>query len=223
MDHQQRFSPATSAKLGTPKRRGPSEEDLAFTEWLAQCPRMDLASWVRACSGQGALSAAPWALKADGPMTPRDFVQILCSLGLFEPAGATRPGACDVVSVYDKYVSVPPATLDASGKIVPSTKVLVKFCAPQYRGMVIKRLRGEPANLTASESGEVFSKITQVQGFSEGYCPPGEPSPGEDIGTFNNVEHLVLCPSAGFDLNARNYSPYSPALFHVSGEAWSTC
>jgi hypothetical protein len=156
-------------------------------------------------------------------MTPQDLIQILCALGAFEPLGATRPGACDVVSHYLKFITVPPATFDANGKLVPSTGVLVKFCAPQYRGLVIKRLRGAPANLTAAESGQVFSKITQAQGFSEGYCPPGEPSPGEDIGTFNNVEHLVLCPGAGFDLAARNFSPYSPAVFRVSAEAWSTC
>ncbi len=221
MDHQQRFAPATAAKLGSPKK-GVSFEDKAFTEWLAQCPKMELSSWVRACMGQGSLPAAPWALK-DGPMTPKDFVQILCAIGAFEPLGAIRPGACDVVSVYEKFVTVPPATINAAGEVVPSTEVLVKFCAPGYRGMVIERLRGEPANLTAAESGEVFSKITQVQGFSEGYCPPGEPSPGEDIGTFNNVEHLVLCAGAGFDLNARNHSPFSPAVFHVTGRAWSTC
>lgn len=223
-----RFNPAVSAtplrggqKKGFEARLGgPSNDKL--TEWLASCPQMSLASYMRACMGKGGFPAAPWA-QEDRPTTVRDIVSILCALGVFEPAAAERPGACDVVSVFQKGIELPPATIAPDGKIIPSEGKLATFCAPADKSLVIHRLRALPSNLTASESGEVFSKIMQVMGFSEGFCPPGEPAAGSDLGTFQNVEHIVLCPGSSYDIHARNYSPYSPALFHVHAEAWATC
>jgi hypothetical protein len=227
---QSNFTPAVPGtpigprKLGGPASLlgGASQDNGKLEEWLAQCPRMDLASFVRSCMGKGALPAAPWA-QDGGPVTAQELVSILCALGAFEPLGATRPGACDLVTPYDKIVEVPPASIDMNGKITPSTEKLVRFCAPQDKSLVIHKLRGTPANLTAATSGQVFSKVMQVMGFSEGFCPPGEPGDGNDLGTFQNIEHVVLCPGSGFDLHARNSDPYSPALFHVSGESWATC
>jgi hypothetical protein len=210
------------SRLGAQALLGAPQDNGKLEEWLAQCPRMDLASFVRSCMGKGSLPAAPWA-QNNGPVTAQELVSILCTLGAFEPLGATRPGACDVVTPYDKMVEVPPATFDAVGKIVPSMAKLVRFCAPQGKSLVISKLRGLPANLTAATSGEVFSKVMQVMGFSEGFCPPGEPGDGDDLGTFQNIEHVVLCPGSGFDLHARNHDPFSPALFHVSAESWATC
>jgi len=191
-------------------------------EWLAECPQMSLGSYIRACMGKGGFPAAPWA-DGDRPTTVRDLVSILCYLGEFEPAGASRPGACNLVTVFDKGIGLPPATIGPDGKVIPSTGKLIKICAPADKSLVVHKLRGLPANLTASESGSVFSKVMQVMGFSEGFCPPGEPGDGGDIGTFQNIEHVVLCPGAGFDLYARNYSPFSPALFSVHAEMWATC
>lgn len=194
-----------------------------LAEWLATCPKMDMTSFVRACFGKGALPAAPWA-ESDKPITTRDVVSILCSLGLFEPAAASRPGACDIVTIYDRIVEVPAATIDATtGKVIPAIKELVKFCAPADKSQVVKVARVTPANLTASQSGEAFSKVMQVMGFSENFCPPGEPSSGTNIGAFQTVEHIILCPKAGFDLHARNHDPFSPAQFHIFVEAWGAC
>ena len=201
---------------------GNSQRDDKLSEWLALCPKMDVGSFMRACMGKGSLPAAPWA-RQDQPLSIQNVVSVLCALGYFEPAGLTRPTGCDLRMIYDKTVEVPPATLDANGKVVPSEAKLVRFCAPSHRSLVVDKLRALPANLTATESGEVFSKTQQVMGFSEGFCPAGEPGDGDDLGTFQMAEHVVLCPEAGFDLHARNHDPFSPALFHVFAESWATC
>lgn len=222
-----RFTPAV-APIGA-ARRGPAallggsqKRNDKLAEWLAKCPKMDTASFMKACFGKGGLPAAPWA-NEDHPITTQEVVSILCALGRFEPEGTRRPTACDPVFIYDKTVEVAPATIDAEGKITPSINKLVRFCAPSDRSLVVDELRAFPANLTAAEFGEVFVKTMQVMGFSEGFCPPGEPGDGDGLGTFQMVEHLVLCPGAGFDLHARNPDPFSPALFHIFARAWTTC
>lgn len=203
----------------------PSAAD-AFTQWALSCPKIPLQDYVQACFGRGNIAQllAPWASKT-GPISAQEFVSLLCALGAFEPLGATRPGACDIVTSFDDVVEVPPATFNAEGDVVPSTKVLIKICAPAHRSLVVNYIEGIAANLTAWESGELFSKSMQVPGFSEMFCPPGEPGPGSssDEGVFSQVRRIVLCPGAGFDLSARNHSPYSPALFHVKATMWSTC
>jgi len=197
-----------------------------FAEWVLSCPKIPLQQYVQFCFGQRNRPnlLGPWAHKNE-PITTQDLVSILCALGAFEPLGATRPGACDVVTSFDDMVEVPPATLDEDGEVVPSSRVLIKICAPAHRSLVVHFLEGIAANLTAWESGEVFSKAMQVPGFSEMFCPPGEPGPGSptDQGVFSQVRRIVLCPGAGFDLSARNHNLFSPALFHIKGVMWSTC
>lgn len=195
----------------------------AVAAWVAACPRLSLADYVQSCFGKKnkALPAAPYA-QNDEPISAKDLVSILCTIGLFEPRGATEPRACDIVTLFDKTVEVPPAEI-VDGKVKPSDKKLIKICAPQHRSLVVSELRGLPANLTASESGQVFSRAMQVHGFSEAFCPAGEAGDGNEIGTFANVEHVVLCPGAGFDLFGRNFDPFSPALFHISAKMWGTC
>jgi len=193
--------------------------------WATSCAKVSVAAYCAYCHGRSKVSPTiPWSLKTD-PVTIQDIVSVLCALGLFEPAGAHRPGICDIVTSFDDMVEVPPATFDAEGNVVPSTKVLIKICAPAHRSLVVDFLEGIAANLTAWESGEVFSKSLQVPGFSEAFCPPGEPGPGSptDLGVFSQVRRIVLGPGAGFDLSARNHDPFSPALFHVKGVMWSTC
>lgn len=194
-------------------------------QWASTCAKIPVGIYCAYCHGRSKKSPTlPWALKTD-PVSIGDIVSLLCALGQFEPAGAHRPGVCDIVTSFDDMVEVPPATIDAAGEVVPSTKVLIKICAPQHRSLVVDFLEGIAANLTAWESGEVFSKSMAVAGFSEAFCPPGEPGPGSptDQGVFSNVRRVVLAPGAGFDLSARNHDPYSPALFHVKGVMWSTC
>lgn len=198
----------------------------ALTVWAATCPKLSLAQYIQSCTGQWRAKniVGAWD-KADHPITAKDLVSILCAIGAMEPLGATLPRACDIVTQFDTTTEVPPAAIDASGKITPSSAVLIKICAPQHRSLVVHELLALPANLTAEMSGEIFSKALQVPGFSEFFCPPGEPGPGKspDIGVFYNVRRVILCPGAGFDVSARNHDPYSPALFHVKAVTWSTC
>lgn len=151
---------------------------------------------------------------------------ILCVLGLvggLEPLSASRPGATDLVTVFDKTVEVPAATLAPDGvTIVPSERKLIQICAGQ-NALVIDRLRALPANLTATQNGDIVFKRMAVMGFSEGFCPPGEPADGDDLGTFQNIEHVVLKPEAGFDVHARNHDLFSAALFTIHARMWSTC
>ena len=215
-----RFAPAGNevASLGSAKKVRRNDK---LSDWVAGCPKITLESYLKACFGRGPLPAAPWA-QGDQPITTREVVSILCALGWFEPAAADRPGACDVVTIFDKTVEVPPATIVA-GEVEPAEVKLVSFCAPLDKAQVVKIARVTPANLTASDSGEAFYKAMQVMGFSEGFCPPGEPGNGQEEGTFNTVENILLCPGSTFDISARNFDAFSPALFDVFIRAWGTC
>lgn len=199
--------------------------------WASSCSKISVASYCAYCHGhssKGYSPTIPWSLKTD-PVSIQDIVSVLCALGLFEPAGAHRPGICDIVTSFDDIVEVPPAEIVNPGtpeeEIEPSEKVLIKICAPAHRSLIVDFLEGIAANLTAWESGEVFSKSMQVSGFSEMFCPPGEPGPGSptDQGVFSNIRRVVLAPKSGFDLSARNHDPFSEALFHVKAVMWTTC
>lgn len=212
----------------------PQKVQEGIDAWAAACAKIPVAAYCAFCMGhaKGVQSPTiPWALKTD-PVSIGDITSLLCALGLFEPAGAHRPGICDIVTSFDDIVEVPPAVLNPNpepnnpdDEIIPSTKVLIKICAPAHRSLVVDFLEGIAANLTAWESGEVFSKALQVSGFSEMFCPPGEPGPGSptDQGVFSNIRRVILAPKAGFDLSARNFDLFSEALFHVKAVVWSTC
>lgn len=195
----------------------PRKEDLI-------CPPMSLGDYV--CDVHRGIPLTLDRL-VQGKGAQSEFLKdILCVLGLvggLEPISATRPGATDLVTVFDKTVEVPVATLAVDGvTVVPSEKKLIQICAGQ-RPLVVDRLRALPANLTAAQKGNIAFKRMAVMGFSEGFCPPGEPADGDDMGTFQNIEHVILRPEAGFDVHARNYDLFSVALFTIHARMWSTC
>lgn len=151
---------------------------------------------------------------------------LLCALqlvGAAEPLSATRPDACAIKYIFDKTIVVPPATVDEDGNITPTDGVLIKICASMGEMLVVDKLRVLPANLTAKEKGEVVFKKMAVFGFSEGFCLPGEPGDSDPLGTFQNYEHIVLCPGAGLDVWGRNHDPFSSASFDVHAEIWTAC
>lgn len=153
----------------------------------------------------------------------KDLFCIANAVGALEPLSYTRPGAGEIVQVYDKAKTAPAATIDANGKITPADVKLISLCAPEGKVLVIKILRATAADLTASNDGEIVMKRLAVIGFSEGLCKAGEPGDGDGFGTFQNIEHVILTPKAGFDLYGRNHNPYSPATFQVHGEMWESC
>jgi len=164
----------------------------------------------------------------------RDIFCIANGIGALEPLSFTRPAAGELVQVYDKMITLPPATIIPATaqtattppqlqKIVPSLGLLIHICAPSSQALVIKHLRGRAEDLTAAEFGSLLMKRMAVVGFGEGFCPAGEPGAGEEDGTFSNIEHVILPAKAGFDVYAKNVNPYSPATFSIHGEMWETC
>lgn len=187
------------------------------------CNPISLADYIAAvCKG---FMPASWL--AVGGNEPSQFLKdLVCfasAIGGLEPLSAIRPAATELVTVFDKTVEIPPATVAADGKIVPAEAKLIQICAPMGKSLVVDKLRALPANLTATESGDVVFKRMAVFGFSEGFCPPGEPADGDDLGTFQNVEHIILRPEAGFDVHGRNHDPFSPALIHIHARMWAAC
>lgn len=192
---------------------------------ILQCPAISLEEYVRACIAK---RGPPETIRQllTNPASSQNLKDILCVLstvGALEPLSAIRPGACDAVQVYDKTIDVPPATLNPDGTITPTDGLLIQLCAPMGMVLVIEHLRGLAANLTAEESGEIVRKRFAVFGFSEDVCLAGQAGTGNDLGTFQNIEHIISCPEGGFDLYGRNHDPFSNALFHVHARYWMTC
>lgn len=190
------------------------------------CPAIPLQEYIKACFARKPYVPPTVASLLACPQTYQTLKDLLCAMatvGALEPLAAIRPGACDIVQVYDKTIDVPPATIDATGKIVPTDGLLIELCAPMGQVMVIEHLRGLPANLTAEESGEIVRKRFTVFGFSEDACLAGQPGTGNDLGTFQNIEHIISCPEGGLDLYGRNHDPFSIARFRVHARLWTTC
>lgn len=193
---------------------------------VLSCPAMPLEEYIRACMQKHGAPATIQALlmNPNSSQNLKDILCVLSTLGALEPLSAIRPGVCDNVMVYDKTVEVDEATIDAvTGKITPKDGLLIQTCASMGQVLVIEHLRGLAANLTASEFGEVVRKRAGFTSFSEDFCPPGQPATGDDLGTFQNIEHVIACPESGFDIYGRNHDPYSKALFHVHAKMWLTC
>lgn len=173
---------------------------------------------------QGSVPEALSKLWADmGTEQGKDLFCIANGIGALEPLSYTRPAATELVQVYQKTVTVAPATLNPDGTVKPTDGLLIHLCAPEGKVLVVETLRALPSDLTAVQSGSVVFKRLAVIGFSEGFCPAGEPGAGEDEGTFQNIEHVVLPATAGYDLYGRNSNPYSSATFTVTGKMWESC
>lgn len=177
--------------------------------------------WFRVCKAGGVPASAA------GLASRSEFAEAVVCLaamtGALEPLDATRPSVCTPVTTFERTVEVPPATTDPEGNVVPSQRKLIKICAPLHQSLVVDDLDISPANLTATESGEIVFPRNGVFGFSEGFCFPFEPGDGNDVGVFYNVNRIVLCPGSGFDVHGRNNSPFSNALFHVKARLWGAC
>lgn len=188
------------------------------------CPQAAVKDAIYACC-KGLIPPAEAIALAYAPDSEilRALLCVASAVGALDPLATIRPGVCDKVFVFDKTVEVPPATIDAAGNVVPSEAKLIQICAPMGLALVVETLRALPANLTAALSGDIVFARQAVMGFSEGFCLPGEPADGDGLGTFQNVEHVLLLPEAGFDVHARNFSTVSPALFQMHARMWATC
>lgn len=189
------------------------------------CSQVTVSDYLKACKCKGGapLSFENVLASPNASQFLKDLVCFASSIGALEPLTTVRPGACDLVTVFDKWVTIPPATLNAAGQIVPGEAKLIQICAPMGQALVVERLRALPANLTSMTSGDIVFKRLAVFGFSEGFCPPGEPADGDDLGTYQNIEHVLLSPESGFDVHGRNFDLFSPGLIHIHARMWATC
>lgn len=180
---------------------------------------LTLTEYIQACALRRQVPKAILDLAAQS-QSSKEIVCILSALGWMEPAAAWRPGACDPAVEVEYEVTVPPATYDATGKLIPSEKLVIAICAPINRSLVVDILRVQPGNLTAAKSGQTRYKKVNLGGFGE-FCLPFEP---ENVpGRFSNVEHLVVCPGAGFSVFAENDDPCSEAVFNFVARMWGSC
>ncbi len=158
----------------------------------------------------------------------RDIFRMAYAIGALEPLANVRPPIGELVMVFDKTVTIPKATATGtvgtpSYVLTPGEAKLVRFCAPMGKALVIETLRALPVDLVAVQSGSLKFKRVNVAGFSEGFCPPGEPADGDDLGTFQNVEHILLRPESGFDLFGENFDTTATAMVHVTARMWTAC
>jgi hypothetical protein len=158
----------------------------------------------------------------------RDIFRMASAIGALEPLASVRPEIGEFAMVFDKTVTIARATTTGtvgtgSYKVIPGEAKLIRICAPMGKALVIETLRALPVNLTAVQSGSLKFKRVNVAGFSEGFCPPGEPADGDDEGTYQNLEHILLRPESGFDLYAENFDTTAEAMVHVSARMWTAC
>lgn len=176
---------------------------------------LTVAEFALACrAGRAAALAVKYAGESE-------LLRALALLGALEPLAASRPGVCDLVQRYRRTVEVPPATLDASGRVVNSRALAAKLCPSAETVIVVDLLELEPSNLTAELDGAVEVKTSPLTLFDKNCLPFG--AKNEDCGAFFNIEHVILCAKTGLEIWAVNCNPCSPALFTLKGRLWETC
>lgn len=154
----------------------------------------------------------------------RDIFAMAYAIGALEPLAFIRPGPHDLEEIYRKTATAGPATLAPDGVTVTPTDVMLgRFCAPEGKILVLKELEVSPSDLTATQSGLVVYKRIAALSFSEGFCFSGEAGDGDEGGTFQSVQNLILPAMGGIDVYGRNLNLFSPATFTIRARYWATC
>ena len=175
------------------------------------------------CGGGSPKSLETLFGSLDSPIG-RDIFAMAYAIGALEPLAFIRPGPNDLEEIYRKSATAGPATLAPNGVDVLGTDVLLgRFCAPEGKILVLRELEVSPSDLTATQSGIVVYKRIAALGFSEGFCFSGEAADGEEAGTFQSVQNLILPAMGGIDVYGRNLNLFSPATFTLRARYWATC
>lgn len=182
---------------------------------------MTLAEYVQYCC-TGVLPAKIATILNGPPSFLRDILCALDIIGALEPLAATRPGVCDPVIVVDKQIVVPPATVGPDGKVIPSEKKAICYCAPMNRALVVEESRVTSGNLTGASqpTAQPIYKKVNLGTFGE-WCLPFEPA--DQPGEFVNVEHVVVPPKAGYCVYVQNFNTESEAVYHLHSRMWASC
>ena len=173
---------------------------LTYQAFFAACRQGGVAPQVLAYADQGEFAHA--------------FAGFAHLIGGLEPLSGFRPGIQTKVSVVDEELAVEPA---ASETIFRKAKIF-EICGPFTFSIMVKRLRITPANVTASDDGEVAFLRYTIVSFRD-MCLAYDAS--SDRGKFVSKENIALCPRAGFEVHAINRNPNSIARFHVESEIWA--
>lgn len=185
--------------------------------------RFSAEAYFRALCEGGSPKAIQKLLEALESPVGRDIMAMAYAIGALDPLVFTRPGPHDLEEVYQKTMTAPPATIDADGNVKGADVMLGRFCAPEGKILVLKELEVSPSDQTATESGVVVYKRIAALTFSEGFCFSGEAGDGDEGGTFQSVQNLILPGSGGIDVYGRNLNLYSPATFTIRARYWATC
>lgn len=153
----------------------------------------------------------------------RDIFALAYAIGALDPLVFIRPGPHDLEEIYQKTITIQPATQGPDGSIVGTDGLLARFCAPEGKILVLREAEVSPADLTATQSGLVVYKKISALTFSEGFCFSGEAGDGDEAGTFQSIQNLILPSKAGIDIYGRNLSLVSPATIKIRARYWTTC
>lgn len=183
---------------------------------------MSLADYAKFCC-TGKLPAHVAKALSDACTDP--FLKaLLCHaeiVGALEPLSATRPGVCDPVIYFTRQVTVPEATL-VEGVVVPGEVKVISFCAPMNRALVIAESRVSAANDAAASqpvTQPVYKKVN-LGTFGE-WCLPFEPP--DALGSFVNVEHIIVPAGAGFSIYVQNFNQAAEAVYDYQARFWASC
>jgi hypothetical protein len=177
------------------------------------------------CKGESPSALASLLDSLESPLG-RDIFKMAYAIDALEPLAFIRPGPNDLEEIYQKSVTAPPATLapNSNGKEVVGTDVLLgRFCAPEGKILVLRECEVSPSDLTATQSGLVVYKRIAALTFSEGFCFSGEAADGDEAGTFQSIQNLILPANGGIDVYGRNLNLFSPATFTIRARYWATC
>lgn len=189
------------------------------------CRPMSLSDYARYCCS-GKLPAHVSRMISDAQEDPV-LRALLCAMeiiGGLEPLAASRPGVCDPVIVYEHQVTLPAATIAPDGvTIIPSEERIISFCAPTNRALVIEKCRVKPGNEVAARQPVTMPiyKRVNIGTFGE-WCLPFEPAP-VPMGSFVNIEHIIVPPSAGYSVYVQNYDATGEAIYDVKARMWASC
>jgi hypothetical protein len=183
---------------------------------------MSLADYIKfCCTGQ-----LPAHVKRALSEAAKDPVlkSLLCTaeiIGGLEPLSATRPGVCDPVIEHERQVTVPPATL-VDGNVVPAEERVISFCAPINRALVVEKSRVSAGNAVAAaqiKPQPIYKKVN-LGTFGE-WCLPFEPL--DAVGTFNNVEHIIVPAGGGYSVYVQNWNTTAEAIYNYKARFWASC
>lgn len=207
----------TLVKSPPVRLQGPA---LARFELGCPLPEISLVDWLKYCCTGELPSVVCSALQKGGFLA--DLIRFHALVGTLEPRCAREPGVCDPSIVVDKEVTVPVATLNPDGTVMPSEVRVVSFCAPLNRALVVEESRVTAVNAAAAAQPftQPVYKRFNLGTFGE-FCLSFEP--GDMPGQFVNTEHIIVPPAGGYSIFVQNFDIANVAIYRFHALMWACC